>query len=292
MDAITDAYDGTHDRWNVEYHSAATLKSHPDRDIFGGLIQKSCFDGWQWLTGAKHTHDIKAAYDLIHDMCEGQMLLADKAYDANWIRSLLSERGAWANIPSKSNRKAIFSPHLYKAHNQVEVNKLKYFRRIATRYDKWINISRNGQTRRPSFFYSLALMSLPASADGIDCEGSTGTQFEMTFCAAQDFEQADKALNDYWPEIREIMRKRDLEAENNFFKKNVDLLLKAQRSWIIYRDAHCDGYALLAAGGTAQPMLGATCRAELSHASGSKNFNRSCGLGSSRRVAMFSICLR
>lgn len=68
------------------------------------------------------------------------MLLADKAYDANWIRNLLSERGAWANIPSKSNRKekAIFSPYLYKARNKVErfFNKLKYFRRIATRYDK------------------------------------------------------------------------------------------------------------------------------------------------------------
>ena len=86
------------------------------------------------------THDAKAAYELIHDMREGQMLLADRAYDANWIRSLMSERGAWANIPPKSNRKekAIFSPHLYKARNKVECffNKLKYFRRIATRYDK------------------------------------------------------------------------------------------------------------------------------------------------------------
>ncbi len=86
------------------------------------------------------THDSKAAYDLIHDMCEGQMLLADRAYDANWIRTLLNECGAWANIPPKRNRKikAVFSPHLYKARNKVErfFNKLKYFRRIATRYDK------------------------------------------------------------------------------------------------------------------------------------------------------------
>ena len=71
------------------------------------------------------THDAKAAYDLIHDMCEGQMLLADRAYDANWIRNLLSERGAWANIPPKRNRKV-----------ERFFNKLKYFRRIATRYDR------------------------------------------------------------------------------------------------------------------------------------------------------------
>ena len=45
-----------------------------------------------------------------------------------------------ANIPPKSNRKdpICFSPYLYKARNLVErfFNKIKHFRRIATRYDK------------------------------------------------------------------------------------------------------------------------------------------------------------
>ncbi len=86
------------------------------------------------------THDAKAALDLIKDMRDGQMLLADKAYDADWIRKFLSDRGAWANIPPKSNRRdnLVFSPYLYKARNKIErfFNKLKYFRRIATRYDK------------------------------------------------------------------------------------------------------------------------------------------------------------
>lgn len=86
------------------------------------------------------THDIKAAAALLEDIGEGQMLLADKAYDADWLREMVSERGAWANIPPKSNRKApvCFSPYLYRERNVVErfFNKLKYFRRIATRYDK------------------------------------------------------------------------------------------------------------------------------------------------------------
>jgi len=85
-------------------------------------------------------HDIKAAAELLDHMSEGQMLLADKAYDADWLRAFIHERGAWANIPPKSNRKnpVCFSPYLYKARNQVErfFNKLKYYRRIATRYDK------------------------------------------------------------------------------------------------------------------------------------------------------------
>ena len=68
------------------------------------------------------------------------MVLADKAYDADWLRSMVMEQGAWANIPPRSNRKdpICFSPFLYKDRNAVErfFNKLKYFRRIATRYDK------------------------------------------------------------------------------------------------------------------------------------------------------------
>ena len=68
------------------------------------------------------------------------MLLADKGYDANALRALVGERGAWANIPPKSNRKdpICFSRHLYRDRNLIErfFNKIKHFRRIATRYDK------------------------------------------------------------------------------------------------------------------------------------------------------------
>ena len=68
------------------------------------------------------------------------MLLADRGYDADWIRALASQRGAWANIPPKRNRKdpICFSPYLYRDRNLVErfFNKIKQCRRVATRYDK------------------------------------------------------------------------------------------------------------------------------------------------------------
>jgi transposase len=68
------------------------------------------------------------------------MLIADKGYDANALREAVAERGAWANIPPKANRKdpICFSKYLYRARNLVErfFNKIKQFRRIATRYDK------------------------------------------------------------------------------------------------------------------------------------------------------------
>lgn len=68
------------------------------------------------------------------------MLLADKGYNSNALRSAVTNQKAWANIPPKVNRKEpiCFSPFLYKARNLVErfFYKAKQFRRIATRYDK------------------------------------------------------------------------------------------------------------------------------------------------------------
>jgi transposase len=55
------------------------------------------------------------------------MLLADRGYDADWIRAFVRQHGVWANIPPKRNRTEAlcFSPYLYRARNLVE--------RVATR---------------------------------------------------------------------------------------------------------------------------------------------------------------
>ena len=85
-------------------------------------------------------YDGEAAMDLLNALPEDAMVLADKAYDANAIREMIDGQGAWANIPPKSNRKdpICFNPHLHKARTRVEriFNKIKHFRRIATRFDK------------------------------------------------------------------------------------------------------------------------------------------------------------
>jgi transposase len=69
------------------------------------------------------------------------MLIADRGYDADWIRELAVKKGAWANIPPKSNRSdpLCFSPYLYRARNRVErfSNRIKQCRQVATRYDNW-----------------------------------------------------------------------------------------------------------------------------------------------------------
>jgi transposase len=85
-------------------------------------------------------HDNRLCPELLGRLRPQSMLLADRGYDADWIRALVKQQGAWANIPPKRNRKEpiCFSPYLYRARNLVErfFNKIKQCRRIATRYDK------------------------------------------------------------------------------------------------------------------------------------------------------------
>lgn len=85
-------------------------------------------------------HDGKAAPDLLEALEQDAIVLADKAYDSDAIRKRIEDKGAWANIPAKRNRKKTFpfSKWLYRYRNLVErfFNKLKHFRGIATRYDK------------------------------------------------------------------------------------------------------------------------------------------------------------
>ena len=67
-------------------------------------------------------------------------LLADKAFDADWLLQDLDQRGAAAVIPPKANRKTSrdYDAEVYKWQHLVEnyFAKIKEFRGIATRYDK------------------------------------------------------------------------------------------------------------------------------------------------------------
>ena len=67
-------------------------------------------------------------------------MLADKAYDSNALRAIIAAKGAKAVIPSNHSRKLPI-PHdvtVYKHRNRIErcFNRLKHFRRFATRYDR------------------------------------------------------------------------------------------------------------------------------------------------------------
>ena len=68
-------------------------------------------------------------------------VIADKAYDTNKFRAYLAFR-ANAVIPTLGSRTEPipYDKHRYKERHLVEcfINKIKHFRRVATRYDKTV----------------------------------------------------------------------------------------------------------------------------------------------------------
>jgi len=85
----------------------------------------------------------------VHDICQAEGLIAglpfekviaDKAYDANPFRDAVTASGGAAVIPSTANRSQPipYDKHIYKERNLIErfINKIKHYRRVATRYDK------------------------------------------------------------------------------------------------------------------------------------------------------------
>src|SRR6185503_14109811 len=71
---------------------------------------------------------------------EPQAVIADKGYDSDELIDLIRERNAQVVIPPRSNRlqPRRFNKRRYKARNLVErfVNRIKHYRRVATRYEK------------------------------------------------------------------------------------------------------------------------------------------------------------
>src|SRR4029079_7222835 len=91
------------------------------------------------LTGGE-AHDCPVAERLIRRVEPPKCMLGDTAYDSAELRGGRDEHGTKPVIPNRSNRKQPFSfnKRLYKLRWRIEAafNRLKDFRRIATRYDK------------------------------------------------------------------------------------------------------------------------------------------------------------
>ena len=109
-----------------------TTKIHVLVDTLGRPIRLKLTEG--------QAHDGRSAADMYGSVGAGQTLLADRAYDSDWLRDSLTARGAVANIRPMPTRKRFptFDAILYRKRNCVErfFSKIKHFRRIATRYDK------------------------------------------------------------------------------------------------------------------------------------------------------------
>lgn len=93
----------------------------------------------RFLLTAGQRHDSLAAKALLQGF-RAEAVLADRAYDNSKLRQFIASMKAEAVIPSTRSRKVPI-PHnaqTYKLRNRIErcFNKLKHFRRFATRYDR------------------------------------------------------------------------------------------------------------------------------------------------------------
>jgi transposase len=74
-----------------------TTKIHALVDAEGRPIALKLTEG--------QAHDGRAAADIFDTVQAGHVLLADSAYDSDALRTMLTERGAWANIRPMTGRK-------------------------------------------------------------------------------------------------------------------------------------------------------------------------------------------
>lgn len=93
----------------------------------------------RFMLTAGQRHDNLTAKALLVGF-KAEAVLADRAYDNNDLRKTIADMDAEAVIPSTRSRKVPI-PHdqaIYKLRNRIErcFNKLKHFRRFATRYDR------------------------------------------------------------------------------------------------------------------------------------------------------------
>jgi transposase len=77
---------------------------------------------------------------LLEGLPPAKALVADRGYDSRAIIEMVRQAGGEAHIPTQRNVKVqrFVDPALYRQRNLIErfFNKLKHFRRIATRFDK------------------------------------------------------------------------------------------------------------------------------------------------------------
>jgi transposase len=88
---------------------------------------------------AGQAHDLKAAPALIAGL-KSRHVVADRGYDSDAFLDLIRAGGAKPHIPTPRYRliQRSVERRIYRQRNLVErfFNKLKHFRRIATRFDK------------------------------------------------------------------------------------------------------------------------------------------------------------
>ena len=127
-------------RWKKGEHKQAVGRSRGGRDTKIHALADAKGRLLAILLTGGEAHDRPVAERLIRRVKSPKRMLGDKAYDSAELREELDARGTKPVIPNRCRRKQLFSfsKRLYKLRWRIEsaFNRLKDFRRIATRYDR------------------------------------------------------------------------------------------------------------------------------------------------------------
>ena len=89
---------------------------------------------------AGQVSDYIGAAALLDELPKAQCLLADRGYEADWIRDAMQEKGITPCIPGRKirNKTVKYDKRRYKRRNRIEImfGRLKDWRRVATRYGR------------------------------------------------------------------------------------------------------------------------------------------------------------
>ena len=106
-----------------------------------------------------------------------------------------------------------------------------------------------------------------AAAQAI-CPDTTGVQANLNECAQRSYRASDDALNAAWSKARDWAAAEDERQRRAGFegfdsvdgpKPASNLLLEAQRAWLVYRDNHCAAENLETSNGSMWPMTFTNC---------------------------------
>ena len=130
----------------------------------------------------------------------------------------------------------------------------------------------------PILAMSFLFLSIHAHAETIDCKNASD-QSSLNHCADLDYQAADKKLNDTYskllkkvsPSIRMafILPPWPASVATVRYQARVQgkpRLQKAERAWVVYRDAQCEFLTSSPTPYSAQPMIHSYCLSRLTEA--------------------------
>ena len=110
---------------------------------------------------------------------------------------------------------------------------------------------------------ALCAFASSASAQDVPCDANGSNTLVMAACAGAAYKEADEVMNAIYAELLKQAQALDQAATIQSTDKAADRLRKAQRAWLVWRDAECPLRSMRNLGGTIERIAIPNCLAAL-----------------------------